>query len=82
MDDAKLAIVGKVLGVLQILIAVFYLDLNDWNQIVVSALLFLGGVLMLTADVKSEFIRKFRGVLSYLTIVFAIAFIIKLLTVG
>lgn len=82
MDDQKLSMLGKILGVLQILVAVLFLDLNSRNGIMVSVMLFLGGVLMLTADVNSPFLRKARSVLSYITILIAVGFILKLLTVG
>jgi len=82
MDDQKLSIVGKILGVLQILVAVLFLDLNSRNGIMVSVVLFLGGVLTLSADVSSPFLRKARSLLSYITILIAVMFILKLLTIG
>ena len=65
MDDAKLGTLGKVLGVVQILVAIFYLDPNNRNAIIVPVLLFLGGVLMLNTDIRSPLARKVRGVLAY-----------------
>lgn len=82
MDDQKLSIVGKILGMLQILVAVLFLDLNSRNGIMVSVLLFLGGVLMLSADVSSPFLGKARSLLSYITILIAVMFILKVLTIG
>lgn len=82
MDDQKLSMLGKVLGGLQVLIAVFVLDLSSWNGILVSVLLFLGGVLLLTADVTSTVFRNARQILSYITILIAFTLIIKLFAVG
>jgi hypothetical protein len=81
MDDQKLSLLGKILGVLQMVIAVFVLDMNSWNGILVSVLLFLGGVLLLTADVTSTVFQSARRVLSYITILIAVALIIKLFAV-
>jgi hypothetical protein len=80
MDDQKLGMLGKILGVIQILVAIFVLDVKSWNQIIVSALLFLGGTLMLTAEVDSTAIRKARGVLSFIAVAISVALIIKILT--
>lgn len=80
MDDQKLGMLGKILGVIQILVAIFVLDVKSWNQIIVSALLFLGGTLMLTAEVDSTAIRKVRGVLSLVAVAISVALIIKILT--
>jgi hypothetical protein len=82
MDDQKLGMLGKILGVIQILVAIFVLDVKSWNQIIVSALLFLGGTLMLTAEVDSAAIRKARGVLSFIAVAISVALIVKILTVG
>jgi hypothetical protein len=82
MDDQKLSMLGRILGVIQILVAIFVLDMKSWNQIIVSLLLFLGGTLMLTAGVDSPAIRKVRGVLSLVAVAISVALIIKILTVG
>ena len=82
MDQTRTGLVGKVLGVVQLLVAVFILDPNSWNGIAVSAVLFLGGVLTLTADTSSISLQKVRSVLSWIAILISVTFIIKLLTVG
>jgi hypothetical protein len=82
MDDQKLGMLGRILGVIQILVAIFVLDMKSWNQIIVSVLLFLGGTLMLTAEVDSTAIRRVRGVLSFVAVAISVALIIKILTVG
>jgi hypothetical protein len=82
MDDQKPNLLGKVLGVIQILVAIFVLDMKSWNQIIVSVLLFLGGALMLTAGVDSTAIRKSRNVLSFIAVAISVALIVKILTVG
>ncbi len=82
MDDQKLSMLGRILGVIQILVAIFVLDVKSWNQIIVSVLLFIGGTLMLTVDVDSTAIRKVRGVLSLVAVAISVALIIKILTVG
>jgi hypothetical protein len=82
MDDQKLGMLGKILGVIQILVAIFVLDMKSWNQIIVSVLLFLGGALMLTAGVDSTAIRKSRNVLSFIAVAISVALIVKILTVG
>jgi hypothetical protein len=82
MDDQKLGMIGRILGVIQILVAIFVLDMKSWNQIIVSVLLFLGGTLMLTAEIDSTTIRRVRGVLSFVAVAISVALIIKILTVG
>jgi hypothetical protein len=82
MDDQKLGMLGRILGVIQILVAIFVLDMKSWNQIIVSVLLFLGGTLMLTAEIDSTTIRRVRGVLSFVAVAISVALIIKILTVG
>jgi hypothetical protein len=82
MDDQKLGMLGRILGVIQILVAIFVLDVKSWNQIIVSVLLFLGGTLMLTAEIDSTTIRRVRGVLSFVAVAISVALIIKILTVG
>jgi hypothetical protein len=82
MNDAKTGLFGKVLGMLQILVSIFVLDLNSWNQIIVSVLLFLGGLLMLTMDADSKFIRGARSFISYAAILISVALIIKVLATG
>jgi hypothetical protein len=75
-------VLEKVLGVVQIVIALFYVDRNDPNQVIVSVLLFLGGVLMLMFGSEKPFLRKAHTVLVRIVLLAGIAFIFKLLFFG
>ncbi|HUR98223.1 MAG TPA: hypothetical protein VMZ26_09190 [Pyrinomonadaceae bacterium] len=82
MNDANIRAIGKILGVLQIIVAIFVFDTGQWNEMIVSALLFLGGVLTLTTDMNATFIQKCRSILSYVAILLAVVLVIMRLTVG
>lgn len=71
--------VGKLLGVIQILVAIFNLDPARPNGIIISVLLFLGGLLMIITDIRSPMFGKFRRVLAYTAILISLALIIKVL---
>lgn len=79
MKDSTLRILGNVLGVLQFLVAAVNFDPNSWNQIVVSVLLFLGGILMLTVDASSATLLRARAVISYFVILLSAGLVIKVL---
>lgn len=82
MNDANIRAIGKILGVLQVIVAIFVFDADQWNEMIVSALLFLGGVLTLTTDMNATFIQKCRSILSYVAILLAVVLVIMRLTVG
>jgi hypothetical protein len=82
MDEAKMRFLGKVLGGVQILGAIFYLDTPRWNGIMVSVLLFLGGVTMLITHVRWPLVAKLRSILAYTSIVIALGLMMKLATIG
>ncbi len=69
-------IIGKILGVLLVLAAVYTFDFYNFNSWIVSILLFLGAVLEFSNDNNlNEFVRKFRLLL-------LIFLILKLLITG
>lgn len=78
----KLDILGKLLGIFQILVAIWYFDWNNWTQISVSTVLFLSGISILSRDAKSEPIRKTGRFLLWVGFIVAIFLIFKVLFVG
>ena len=78
----KLSFFGKLLGIAQILFAVWYFNWQSWNQILVSVLLFLGGVITFLADSQSKPVIKLKNSLQVISGVAIVIFLIKLLFVG
>jgi len=78
----KQGILGKILGIILILIAIWYFDWNKWNPIIVSTVLFLSGLNSLFRDSESDFLRKLSRILLYVGLFIAIFLIFKVLLVG
>lgn len=79
MKDPTLRVPGYILGVFQILVAVVNFDPHSWNPILISVLLFLGGLLAMTMDMNSKLIRYARSALSYVAILLSAVLVVKLL---
>lgn len=78
----KLNILGILLGSIQILLAIWYFDWQSWNQILVSNLLFLSGIITLLADKQSVFLTRLKKCLQVIAGVFVVVLIIKVIFVG
>lgn len=75
----KQDIFGRALGILQILVAIWSLSLANFNQVMVSALLFAGGTILLLQDVENEFLRLLRRLITYAALFASIFLIFKVL---
>jgi hypothetical protein len=73
---------GRLLGIIQILVALWYFDWHSWNQFFVSILLFLGGIYGLLTETQSKFLIKIRKVIFIVVLPIVVVFLIKLLFVG
>jgi uncharacterized membrane protein len=71
-----------MLGVLLIVAAIYTLDFNYWNQIIISALLFLSGVHLFLLDSKNEFSKLLSKFLQKTALILAVILIIKLFIIG
>ena len=78
----KLTILGKLLAVLQILVAIWYFDWNSWNHVIVSFLLFISGVVTLIAGSRSRRLMGIKHALQIVGLVTVVFLLIKLLFVG
>lgn len=78
----KLNILGILLAVIQILFAVWYFDWQSWNQILVSVLLFLSGIITLLADQQSIFLLKLKNRLQIVSGIIIVIILIKLIFIG
>ena len=79
MEKEKVELLNRIVGIAQIAVALFQLDLSNTNSIIVAILLFLGGVLMLLVDAQSAPLRTAHKILSYAALVIAIGLIAKVL---
>ncbi len=75
-------IIPIVLGVVQILIALFYFDWSSTNQIFVSILLFLSGISLLLSLAESVAIKKASRYLLFAAGALAVLLLLKVLLVG
>ncbi len=75
-------ILGKILGVVLIFVAFYSLDLQSWNQIIISILLSLSGFSLLLKDSKSESAKSLSKFLLRTAFVLAVLFILKRLITG
>lgn len=77
-----LKILGILLGISVIVIAIWTFDWNSWNQIIISALLFLSGLVTLLTNAESKFLQKLRSFSLYIAGIIAIFLILKIVFVG
>ncbi|MDQ3180267.1 MAG: hypothetical protein M3Q33_07080 [Acidobacteriota bacterium] len=78
----KLNILGKLLAVIQILIAIWYFDWQSWNQIFISILLFLSGIISLLVDKQSVFLAKLKKCLQVIAGIVVVIILVKLIFIG
>jgi len=78
----KLNILGKLLAAIQILIAIWYFDWQSWNQIFISILLFLSGIIGFLIDTQSKFLEKLKKCLQVIAGMVVVIILIKLIFIG
>ncbi len=78
----NLKILGIILGVVQILLAIWYFDWNSWNQILVSALLFLGAINVFLTNPQSKFSIQVIRLTQIIAVTIVFILLLKLLFVG
>ncbi len=78
----NLKILGVLLGIFVILVAIWSFDWSNWNQIIISILLFSSGIITVLSNAKHKFLQKARNILLYITGIMVIFLIFKMLLVG
>lgn len=73
----KSDIIGKLLAVALILVAIWTFDWHSWNQIFISVLLFLSGIIILLMEKKSLFSTKLKNFLQFVSIIIVIIMLIN-----
>jgi hypothetical protein len=81
-NTTKMGTLGKILGVLQIVIAVYNFDSTNTNQIAVSILLFFGAWTLIFFDTESKRLSTINRTITRVMFVAAVAFILKILIFG
>lgn len=69
---------GKLLGIIQILLAVWYFDWHNRTQIIVSVLLALNGTLSFLTNTQSKFLTKLKKFIQIVAVTIAVILLIKL----
>jgi hypothetical protein len=70
--------IGKLLGMIQILLAVWYFNQHNSTQIIVSVLLVLNGVLSFFTNTQSEFLIKSKKYIQIVALTIVVILIVKL----
>ena len=68
----NLKVIGILLGVIQILVAIWYFDWHNWTYIFVSTLLFLSAINGFLTDSKSDLqikIKKFIRAIGFTVVI-------------
>jgi hypothetical protein len=73
---------GKLLGIVQILLAVWYFNWHDWTQIIVSTLLMLNGTLSFLTDTQSKFLASSKKFIQIIAVAIVSFLFIKLFFAG
>ena len=73
---------GKLLGIIQILLAVWYFDWHNWTQIIISVLLVLNGTLSFLTDTQSKFLTKSKKFIQIVALTIVVILLIKLYLTG
>jgi hypothetical protein len=79
MDKERMKLLNRLFGATQIVVALFYFDFGDTNKLIVSVLLFVGGVLCFLLNSESALLRTIHTVLCYVGFLLAIGLIVKVL---
>ncbi len=65
------------LGLFLIFVAIWQIDWNDSNKIIIAILLILGGLINILSEMRSKTAQKIRSLLSYFAIFISILIIFK-----
>lgn len=82
MDGDRVDIIEKILAALQMVIAVFYFDVQDVNQAIAATLLFVCGLIFFLTGLVPPPIETARRILGRVLLIAGLAFIVKLLIFG
>lgn len=74
----KLSWVGRLLGIIQIMIAIWYFDWNSWDHIATSVVLLFSAIYLLFIDSGSSVVRKTSRFLFYLAAVISLVLLINI----
>lgn len=75
-------ILRRALGIIQIVVGLTYFSRERFNDIAVTVLMCLSGTTFLLMDAKSPAFQKTSRILTHLSLIAGVAFIIKLLVIG
>ncbi len=78
----NLKILGLLLGIIQILVAIWYFDWNSWNSIIVSILLFLSGIAGFLVDTQSRLLLKIKELIYIIGLSLVFILLIRILFIG
>lgn len=78
----NLKILGILLGIIQLLLAIWYFNWNSWNHIIVSILLFLGAMNVFLGNPQSRFLIQTKRLIHIVVLAIVTLLVIKLLFVG
>ena len=74
--------IGKFLGIIQILLAVWYFEWHNGTRIIVSVLLILNGTLSFLTDTQSKFLTKSKKFIQIVALTIVVIITIKLFFIG
>jgi hypothetical protein len=74
--------IGKLLGIIQILLAVWYFEWHNGTRIIVSILLILNGTLSFLTDTQSKFLTKSKKFIQIAALTIVVMLTIKLFFIG
>ncbi len=75
----KFDYISAALGMILMILAFYYFEARNWQSLILSMLLSLGGLNALAASIESEKIRKLKIYLSIFTMALTTALVIKIL---
>jgi hypothetical protein len=73
---------GKLLGIIQILLTIWYFNQHNLTQIIVSGLLVLNGVLSFFTNTQSKLLVRLKGFIQIVAITLAVILLIKTFFIG
>jgi hypothetical protein len=73
---------GKVIAIIDLLVAVYVFDWNDWNKIIISILLLLSGIGLFLQDSERKSYKELSTTLFGIAFIIAVLFLLKLIILG
>jgi hypothetical protein len=77
----NLRYLGYLLGLLQIIVAIWIFDLSNWNKIIIAILLFLGGVNSFLENPQSQYLVKIKWLIYIMIFIAMVIFVFRMILV-